>query len=78
MDISVAPAIRVTLSIGVASSSGPGGYGLSELLSGADAALYIAKDRGRAQVVSLEQEALGTPFPAIAQQRFGDWQVRGV
>lgn len=77
MELSAAPQLRVTLSIGVASNGGPGGYGLSELLSGADAALYVAKDRGRAQVVNLELEAQGGRFRATARELPGEWQVHG-
>lgn len=70
--------VQVTLSIGAASSSGPCGHGLRELLSGADAALYVAKDRGRAQVVNLELEAGGFRATAPSRRQLGEWQVRGV
>jgi diguanylate cyclase (GGDEF)-like protein len=78
MAIKGAEAIRVTLSIGVASSGGPGGYGIHELMSNADAALYVAKDRGRAQVVNLELEAVGSSIKAAPRPVLGEWQVRGV
>jgi len=68
-------AVHVSLSVGVAATTGSGGYDLSSLLSSADAALYVAKDRGRAQVVNLE------PSPSMASAGaaapFGDWQIRG-
>jgi len=70
--------VQVTLSAGLASSSGPGGYVLSDLMSAADAALYVAKDRGRSQVVNLELEALGTRSGMAPKVRLGQWQVRGV
>lgn len=78
MEINASQTVRVTLSIGVASSSGPAGHELNSLLSGADAALYVAKDRGRAQVVNLELEAAGARRPAPARPVLGDWQVRGI
>lgn len=78
MDVGASGPVRVSLSIGVASSSGPGGYGLTDLVSGADAALYVAKDRGRAQVVNLELEAQGSRFIAEPTPLAGEWQVRGV
>jgi diguanylate cyclase (GGDEF)-like protein len=53
--------VQVDLSIGLASSDGPSGHGLAELTTAADAALYVAKDRGRAQVVNLEEESRASP-----------------
>ncbi|MFM2079748.1 MAG: hypothetical protein RLZZ124_866 [Cyanobacteriota bacterium] len=72
--------VMVTLSVGVASSEGHAGHGLSELLAAADAALYVAKDRGRAQVVCLELEAgqVGSGSTGFPRVRSGQWQVRGV
>jgi diguanylate cyclase (GGDEF)-like protein len=48
--------VEVELSVGVASTAGASGYDLELLMAGADAALYVAKDRGRHQVVCLEME----------------------
>ncbi len=63
------------LSVGLATSHGRGGYDLSELMGAADAALYVAKDRGRGQVVNLERSA------RVAHSResapLGQWQVGG-
>jgi PleD family two-component response regulator len=67
--------IHVSLSVGVAATSGVGGYDLSALLSSADAALYVAKDRGRAQVVNLEPSSSLVSAGAVLP--FGDWQIRG-
>ncbi|MEB3319745.1 MAG: GGDEF domain-containing protein [Cyanobium sp.] len=78
MDIGADKPVRVSLSIGVASSGGPGGFVLSELMSNADAALYVAKDRGRAQVVDLELEAAGSGLARAVRPLSGEWQVRGV
>ena len=68
--------VLVNLSVGVASTAGPAGYGLSELMGAADAALYVAKDRGRGQVVNLETEDQGAARRGSAS--FGYWQVGGV
>jgi diguanylate cyclase (GGDEF)-like protein len=67
--------MNVNLSVGVASTAGQAGYDLSALMGAADAALYVAKDRGRSQVVNLESETL-----AGRRRRsdgFGYWQVGG-
>ncbi len=48
--------VEIELSVGVASTAGAGGYNLEALMGAADAALYVAKDRGRHQVVCLETE----------------------
>jgi len=67
--------VQVDLSVGLASSHGRAGYDLSELMGAADAALYVAKDRGRGQVVNLERSA------RVAHSResapMGQWQVGG-
>jgi diguanylate cyclase (GGDEF)-like protein len=68
--------MNVNLSVGVASTAGQAGYDLSALMGAADAALYVAKDRGRSQVVNLESETL-----AGRRRRsdgFGYWQVGGI
>ena len=78
MEVGADQPVRVSLSIGAASSAGPGGFRLSELMSSADAALYVAKDRGRAQVVNLELEAQGTRVAPAPRPLTGEWQVRGI
>jgi diguanylate cyclase (GGDEF)-like protein len=57
-------AVEVELSVGVASTAGASGYDLELLMAAADGALYVAKDRGRHQVVCLEMEdtQLQAPF----------------
>lgn len=77
MDVGADRPVRVSLSIGAA-SAGPGSFGLSDLMSSADAALYVAKDRGRAQVVNLELEAQGARLMPASRPLAGDWQVRGI
>ena len=49
--------VDIELSVGVASTAGASGYHLEGLLGAADASLYVAKDRGRHQVVCLELES---------------------
>lgn len=49
-------AVGLVISIGMASTAGPGGHRLRTLMERADAGLYAAKQRGRNQVVDLEQE----------------------
>ena len=73
------PDIIVGLSVGVASSEGPGGYALEDLMEAADAALYVAKDRGRRQVVYLEGEMRDLAVGGGARLRPIDgWQIRGL
>lgn len=48
--------VEIELSVGVASTAGAGGYNLEALMGAADGALYVAKDRGRHQVVCLESD----------------------
>jgi diguanylate cyclase (GGDEF)-like protein len=69
--------VCVTLSVGLAGSSGHSGYVLSDLMTAADAALYVAKDRGRAQVVNLELEVERTRLGRRVVPRVGEWQIRG-
>ena len=66
--------VYMTLSVGVASSTGHAGYELGDLMTAADAALYVAKDRGRAQVVNLELEAAGA---RQSIRRVDQWRVHG-
>ena len=54
--------VEVELSVGVGSTAGTSGYDLESLMAAAAAALYVAKDRGRHQVVCLELE--DTPLQA--------------
>lgn len=51
--------VALSLSIGMASTNGTGGYLLQPLMQMADASLYVAKDQGRNRVVNLEQQAPG-------------------
>jgi diguanylate cyclase (GGDEF)-like protein len=51
--------VPLSLSIGMASTKGTGGYRLQSLIELADASLYVAKDQGRNRVVHLEQQAPG-------------------
>lgn len=67
--------VRMTLSVGVAASHGLGTYQLEALMGAADAALYVAKDRGRNQVVNLELEAQQSRDAGL---RLGEWQVHGL
>ena len=69
--------VNVTLSVGLAGCSGHAGYELSEMMTAADAALYVAKDRGRAQVVNLELEMERSRMGHRAMPRVGEWQIRG-
>ena len=70
--------VTVSLSVGVMASDGHAGYTLTDLMTAADAALYVAKDRGRAQVVNLELEAQRSKAgQRRSRVRLGDWQVRG-
>lgn len=69
--------VCVSLSVGLASSSGHTGYELSALMTAADAALYVAKDRGRAQVVNLELERERSTGGRRSPSRLGDWEIRG-
>ncbi len=68
--------VQVNLSVGVASTAGQAGYGFSELMGAADAALYVAKDRGRGQVVNLESQ--GQAVRGRLSNPFGYWQVGGL
>jgi len=45
-------------------------------MGAADAALYVAKDRGRGQVVNLESEILAGRLRR--SNGFGNWQVGGI
>ena len=67
--------LKLSISVGVATSTSHAGYSLEALLGAADAALYVAKDRGRGQVVNLERELESAPDPL---QAGGYWQIRGV
>lgn len=69
-------AVQVSLSVGVATTTGQAGYSFSELMGAADAALYVAKDRGRGQVVNLETDGQGAARRGSAS--FGYWQVGGI
>lgn len=68
--------VQASLSVGVASTAGTAGHDLSALLGAADAALYVAKDRGRGRVVNLEIELQAGG--ALSSASFGDWQVGGL
>jgi diguanylate cyclase (GGDEF)-like protein len=68
--------VQVDLSVGLATSDGRAGYGLSELMGAADAALYVAKDRGRGQLVNLETDSRATRSRHSAE--LGYWQVGGL
>ena len=63
--------------MGIASSSGHADYELSALMKDADAALYVAKDRGRTQVVNLEIEQELSGGGRRRPLRQGDWEIRG-
>lgn len=69
--------VMVTLSMGVMASDSHAGYELTALMTAADAALYVAKDRGRAQVVNLELEARRSRAGLRPRPRVGEWQVCG-
>jgi len=77
MQIRAEEPVHVTLSIGLAASDGPSRYALAELMTAADAALYVAKDRGRAQVANLELEAQRSRSGVRTRSRIDSWQVRG-
>jgi predicted signal transduction protein with EAL and GGDEF domain len=76
MQIAETMPVMVTLSVGVMASDGHAGYDLTALMTAADAALYVAKDRGRAQVVNLELEAQRSRAGLRPRPRVGEWQVR--
>ncbi|MEB3331841.1 MAG: GGDEF domain-containing protein [Synechococcaceae cyanobacterium] len=65
-------ALQVTLSVGVATREGEARTTLADLLAAADAALYVAKDRGRDQVVNLELEAQQS---SMQTWRPGTWSI---
>lgn len=69
--------VTITLSIGVVSTDLGGDHDLEALISAADAALYVAKDRGRNQVVNLLLEAERARSGPRSAARIGEWQVRG-
>jgi diguanylate cyclase (GGDEF)-like protein len=69
--------VWVSLSVGLASSTGHAGYELNALMTAADAALYVAKDRGRAQVVNLELERERSKGRRRSPSRPGGWEIRG-
>lgn len=73
-----AAGIQIGLSIGVAATDGPAGYPLQNLLEAADAALYVAKDRGRQQVVYLEGEIRGSAIRGGRLLPVEGWQIRGL
>lgn len=73
-----AAGVSVGLSIGVAATDGPGGYALQTLLEAADAALYVAKDRGRRQVAHLEGEMRGSAIRGSRLRPVEGWQIRGL
>ena len=77
MGVSEEHPVNVTLSVGLAGSSGHAAYVLGDLMTAADAALYVAKDRGRAQVVNLELEMERSRLGRRAMPRVGEWQIRG-
>lgn len=68
--------VQVNLSVGVTSTAGQAGYSLDGLMGAADAALYVAKDRGRGQVVNLESESQAAR--GRRSESFGYWQVGGL
>jgi diguanylate cyclase (GGDEF)-like protein len=69
--------VTITLSIGVVSTDLGADHELEDLISAADAALYVAKDRGRNQVVNLLLEAERARSGPRSPTRIGEWQVRG-
>ena len=69
--------VFISISVGIASSSGHADYELSALMKDADAALYVAKDRGRSQVVNLEIEQELSRGGRRRPLRQGDWEIRG-
>ena len=73
-----AGAVSVGLSIGIAASDGAGGYVLQDLMEAADAALYVAKDRGRRQVVYLEGEMRSSAVAGTRLRPVEGWQIRGL
>jgi diguanylate cyclase (GGDEF)-like protein len=77
MQIAENEPVTVTLSMGVMASDSQAGYDLPALMTAADAALYVAKDRGRAQVVNLELEAQRSRAGLRPRPRVGEWQVWG-
>jgi diguanylate cyclase (GGDEF)-like protein len=72
IDVGDGQIAQVTLSVGVAASRGRSCGPLEGLMGAADAALYVAKDRGRNQVVNLTLEAERGDRSRL---RLGTWQI---
>jgi diguanylate cyclase len=72
--------VQVSLSIGLASTASEAGYDYAALMRAADAALYVAKNRGRGQVVNQEEDRpVSSVLRAVSTSTSGEgWQIGGI
>ena len=72
--------VQVSLSIGLASTACEAGYDYAALMRAADAALYLAKNGGRGQVVNQEEDRpVSSVLPAVSTSTSGEgWQIGGI